>query len=60
MFVFLFVATVFGYTVYQVDRTAVDGKIQIEAVKEEIKEDFHDVEAFFAKGDTANHDRYND
>lgn len=50
----------FGYTVYQVDRTSVNGEINLPALKAEIVEDYKDVEAEFAKGASANHNRYND
>lgn len=56
----LLVFGVFGYLVYQTDKTAIDGRIQPKAIKEEIKEDLHDLEELFAKGGSANHDNYND
>lgn len=49
----------FGYFWYQADRTSEDGKINKDAFVEEVKEDYHDVEEFFASGDSANHDNYN-
>lgn len=55
----LLVFGVFGYLIYQVDKTVIDGEIQPKAVIEEVKEDYHEVEAAFAKGGSANHGRYN-
>jgi hypothetical protein len=60
MLVALMIFSLFGYTVYQVDRTSVNGEINLPALKAEIVEDYKDVEAEFAKGATANHKRYND
>ena len=49
-----------GYSIFQVDRTAHDGKLDLKAAAVEVKKDFKDVESFFASGASANHDRYND
>jgi len=60
MIIALVIFLTFGYGVYQVDRTSVNGEINVPALKAEIIEDYKDVEAEFAKGETANHKRYND
>lgn len=60
LILFAFVASVFGYSVFTLERTAgPDGEIEKEKVVEQVKQDYDDVEEFFASGGTANHDRYN-
>lgn len=60
MLVAFLIFSLFGYTTYQLDRTSVDGHIQPSAFVDEITEDLKDIEAEFAKGGSANHNRYND
>lgn len=60
-FLFLVLISVFGYLTYHVDKQT-DGakeKIDFQEIKSEIKEDYHELEAFFAAGESANHDHYN-
>lgn len=40
----------FGYTVYQADKTAVNGEIKPKEIVKEIEEDYHEVDDFMHTG----------